>query len=96
MPSPYPNTETWSTELANRLGEPQLAGNNIQKSSEISQGKAPETGHDTPALNQERILFHELKSFPNLRKSLALVNFAKSYEYGLKTFEKNLGYLEIF
>ena len=85
-PSPFPNTDTWSTELASRLGETQLTGNNFQKSIDLSQQKADEKAHDTPALNQERILFNELKSFPHVRKSLASVNLAKSYEYGSKTF----------
>ena len=95
-PSPYPNTDSWSTELASRLGKTQLAGSILQHSKDFSPRNEQESIHETPAINQERILFNELKSFPNLRKSLASVNLAKSYEYGSKTFGKKSWYREDF
>ena len=95
-PSPYPNTDPWSIELASRLGETQLAGNIFQYSKEFSPRNAQESVHGTPAINQERILFNELKSFPNLRKTLASVHLAKSYDYGSKTFGKKSWYREDF
>ena len=95
-PSPHPNTDSWSTELASRLGETQLAGNIFQISKDFSSRNAQGSVQDTPAINQERLLFNELKSFPNLRKSLASVNLAKSYEYGSKTFGKKSWYREDF
>ena len=88
-PSPGRHTDSWMAELAEAVqAHPNSGANSVNVLSPMFENelKTPDTiiskilGDETSNADQERILFKNLKTFPQLHQSLPSINSARAFK----------------